>query len=152
MTYQHERDEAMAILKTEGMPLTAIRTLFRLSQTLHRLAVAQCNGDWPADNGERKVVFCPTCQSGFVASSYRHAKGETFKVCPDCYATTRVKALLVALNNNRHPGHDWHNEGLPAFRPIFAGDPRGCVLKVRVPSGRTNDSGREGICIPVRER
>lgn len=32
--------------------------------------------------------------------------------------------------------------------PIFNGDPRGAVLKIKVPSGRTNDGGREGVCVP----
>lgn len=32
--------------------------------------------------------------------------------------------------------------------PIFNGDPRGAVLKLKVPSGRTNDWGREGVCVP----
>ena len=34
--------------------------------------------------------------------------------------------------------------------PLFGGDPRGCVVKVRVPSGYTNDWGREGVCVPTR--
>ena len=29
------------------------------------------------------------------------------------------------------------------------GDPRGCVVKLRVKSGRTNDMGQEGICVPA---
>ena len=31
----------------------------------------------------------------------------------------------------------------------FSGDPRGCVVKIQVPDGYTNDWGREGICIPA---
>jgi hypothetical protein len=31
---------------------------------------------------------------------------------------------------------------------VFSGDPRGAVLKIRVPSGVTNDLGQEGICVP----
>jgi hypothetical protein len=33
--------------------------------------------------------------------------------------------------------------------PVFSGDPRGNVLKIRVPDGYTNDWGREGICVPT---
>lgn len=33
-------------------------------------------------------------------------------------------------------------------QPVFFNDPRGAVLKIRVPSGYTNDMGREGICVP----
>ena len=32
--------------------------------------------------------------------------------------------------------------------PIFGGDPRGAVLKLRVPSGKANDWGGAGICVP----
>lgn len=32
--------------------------------------------------------------------------------------------------------------------PVFQGDPRGATVKLRVPSGKTNDWGREGICVP----
>ena len=37
---------------------------------------------------------------------------------------------------------------LPGIIPVFQGDPRGAVLKLRVPSGKTNDGGRTGICVP----
>lgn len=36
----------------------------------------------------------------------------------------------------------------PGFSPIFGGDPRGCVLKLRVPSGAANDWGKDGYCVP----
>lgn len=31
---------------------------------------------------------------------------------------------------------------------LFSSDPRGTVLKIRVPDGFTNDFGGEGICVP----
>lgn len=31
----------------------------------------------------------------------------------------------------------------------FGGDPRGCVVKIVVPDGYTNDFGAEGICVPA---
>lgn len=31
---------------------------------------------------------------------------------------------------------------------VYSGDPRGAVLKIRVPDGFTNDMGKEGICVP----
>lgn len=33
---------------------------------------------------------------------------------------------------------------------VLSGDPRGCTVKLTVPSGRTNDWGREGICVPTK--
>jgi hypothetical protein len=35
-----------------------------------------------------------------------------------------------------------------ADRVRFGGDPRGCTVKLVFPSGRTNDWGHEGICVP----
>lgn len=34
------------------------------------------------------------------------------------------------------------------FGVLFQGDPRGSTVKITVPSGYTNDWGREGICVP----
>jgi hypothetical protein len=36
------------------------------------------------------------------------------------------------------------------FSAVFSGDPRGAVVKIKVPSGRTNDWGQQGICVPTR--
>ena len=33
--------------------------------------------------------------------------------------------------------------------PVFQADPRGATVKLKVPGGRTDDMGREGICVPV---
>lgn len=33
--------------------------------------------------------------------------------------------------------------------PLFSGDPRGATVKLKVPSGRTNDWGNTGICVPT---
>ena len=32
--------------------------------------------------------------------------------------------------------------------PIFSGDPRGCTVKLKMPSGATNDFGHTGVCVP----
>jgi hypothetical protein len=130
MSYQKDRDEFIARMAAEGMPLEVSRQLLSKAATLQRLAEAQCNGDWPADNGERPTVQCTECMGGWVPSVLR--KG----LCPDCRTSARVKALVQAL---------------PGFGVILSGDPRGAVVKVTVPSGRTNDWGQNGICVPVRE-
>ena len=35
------------------------------------------------------------------------------------------------------------------FGVIFSGDPRGITVKITVPSGKTDDYGKEGICVPT---
>lgn len=70
MTYQHERDEFISLATQEGLGLDTCRKLLRYATTLHRLAEAQCNGDWPY-NGDRdrpsaiKVEMpCTWCGAG----------------------------------------------------------------------------------------
>lgn len=43
------------------------------------------------------------------------------------------------------------NEILKPFgiTPIISGDPRGCVLKLQMPDGSTNDFARTGWCVPI---
>jgi len=38
----------------------------------------------------------------------------------------------------------------PGFGVVFCGDPRGACVKIKVPSGRTDDWGQTGICVPTR--
>lgn len=166
MTYQQERDHFIAQLTREsGLPahqaVDLARQLLRHATTLHRLAEAQCNGDWPADNGERKVIPCPLCESSWVPSAitgghlaqlaWKLAGGakaprpawclnpiET-KACPDCRTAARVTELLADM--------------VPAYKADFSGDPRGCVLKL-YPADTPHediDSGRaRPIYVPGR--
>ena len=34
------------------------------------------------------------------------------------------------------------------FEPVFSGDPRGATVKLKVRSGRYDDWGQTGICVP----
>jgi hypothetical protein len=130
MSYSLDRDETVALLTEEGLDIPALRVILRAAQTLHRLAVAQCNGDWPADNGQRETIECTNCGNYWDASTIAKSG-----LCQNCRTRARVLEVLP--------------EG---FTPVFGGDPRGCVLKVAVPSGKTDDHAREGLCIPVRNR
>lgn len=130
MTKQQLREEFVGVMAREvpSMPLRDVRAIMRHATTLHRLAEAQCNGDWPCDNGERRVVPCVRCEGGYHPSVLNKAK-----VCPDCRTCDRVQALCAPHN----------------VQPCFQGDPRGCVLKLKVPSGFGNDWGGEGlVCVP----
>ena len=41
-------------------------------------------------------------------------------------------------------------EAGPGYGCKVGGDPRGCVVKLTVPSGYVNDFGQEGICVPAK--
>jgi hypothetical protein len=126
-TTPRERYDFERICQEESIPLDLARKLMRAEATLHRLAEAQCNGDYPADNGERKVKPCPKCESMWVPSFFT-VKG----ICRECSLSERIAKICKEYN----------------IEPQFGGDPRGAVLIIKVPSGRTNDWGKTGIVVP----
>ena len=132
MSYQTERDDFIAAMAREGVATYKCRTLLGAAGKLHRLAEAMCNGDWPCDNGERPTKECTECGLGYAPEAMRRG------VCPECRTQTRIKAFVTGLG--------------AGFEAIVNGDPRGAVLKIKVPSGNTDDWGKEGICVPTRER
>ena len=158
MSYRKERDEFINRATLEGLELPVILKLLRYATTLQRLAEAQCNGDWPADNGERKVKPCPRCEAGFVPSVFRTSDKRVprgtngaerynahntklecaVKVCPDCRTTELVSQLLP-----------------PEFKAHTNGDPRGAVLRLSTPGYPWDECGKNGaygLYVPARER
>lgn len=159
MSYRKERDEFMRQTHAIGLDYDVTCKLLRYATTLHRLAEAQCNGDWPCDNGERKTVPCPLCEGGYVPSAitggrlaraaWEQASTPTTgqqridtpkakrKACPDCRTQAAVHLLL--------DGTQW--------QPYFQGDPHGAVLTLH-PKGTSHDDmycGRSrGVYVPTR--
>jgi hypothetical protein len=127
MSYQAERDQFIATTARLGLPLPVATALLRAATTLQRLAVAQCNGDWPADNGERRVVQCARCERYWVPAVV--LKGG----CADCRAEARAHAAVV--------GTGW--------TVTTQGDPRGYVLRILPLHG---DPDRDPIGVPTRDR
>lgn len=134
MNYQREREDFIVAMAREGMPASVARLIMRHANTVQRLAVAECNGDWSCDNGERKVEFCGPCGAGYVESAMR-GKGPA-RMCQSCATGARLKALLS----------ECHGFAVAEL----GGDPRGACVKLRVPSGKTDDGGKIGICVPTR--
>ena len=126
---QQWRDEFIASMARKNVSVGIAQRLLRYAATAQRLSEAACNGDWPADNGERPTKECPECQGGWVASSFRRG------VCPDC-AHERVVHQFVAAE-------------LPGWGVRLHGDPRGCVLKVIppdvTPRNDCDDAGAIGV-------
>lgn len=131
MSKQKDREEFIAIMTQEGMPLPTIRALMRASATLQRLNEAECNVEQinprHLNDGDGKA-FCGDTSSRVV----RMASAVTCWTCRGVLVERRVAKMLA---------------GTP-FVANFQGDPRGAAIKVKVPSGRTNDWGNEGICVP----
>lgn len=128
MNYQTERGVFLEVMRAEGVPQVVTRAVLRDAATIQRLAVAQCNGDYPCDNGTRAVVFTCKCEGGYVPEAIKGGQ------CPDCRAQARIVKALAPYK----------------IEADFQGDPRGACVKLVVPSGRTDDWGRTGMCVPTR--
>jgi hypothetical protein len=85
------------------------RYITRLASAHDRHAEASCNGDWPYDNGERKVIFCRVCEGGMVRS-----KIDKHGVCESC----RLDARILAYANEC------------GIKAEVQGDPRGWTVKL----------------------
>ena len=134
MKNQRWRDEYLVRVSKLGMDLDTALLLLRHAATLQRLAEAQCNGDWPADNGECQTAECLNCGSFWHPSVL---KGKD-KLCPDCRTVASVKAICKRFNGRK--GRLAEIAGFPEVVPIFGGDPRGCVLKLQFPGQDENSA------------
>lgn len=75
------------------------------------------------------------------------------------YAATAQRLAETACNRELTPAETRKQERIKATLLQFclergtsvhvSGDPRGCVVKLAVPDGYTNDWGQEGICVPA---
>jgi hypothetical protein len=140
---ERERAEFLAWAETVGMGQETALLLLRYSATLHRLAEAQCNGDYPyhvdrENVHEGLIATCPQCESRLTWRALKkHPRlypGTGQKVCPDCYTTQRAKDAVPA-----------------AWIPVFQGDPRGYPLRLFPAGTPTTDieSGRaSGVGVP----
>ena len=127
MSNQRQREDFIARLAKHNIPPDDARKLLRYARTLHRLAEAQCNGDGPYVTGK----VCPFCKGEWAKSSVTKHGG-----CPDC-RTKRLARNLVAFLRDTIP--------LPGFAPEFSGDPRGYVLKLRLPGDPGGIDGFVGV-------
>ena len=109
MSYQHERDEFISRASKEGLDLPTITKLLKYASALQRLAVAQCNGDWPY-NGDRDRPSRAFQYPGYIDSitnEWVNSRMETdasiksrqrhdacYTVCPKCEASGVTKSAM----------------------------------------------------------
>jgi hypothetical protein len=97
----------------------------------------------------------------FVFAMARHGNSITLHNCKRImrYAATMQRLAETACNRELTKREILKDEAMMAkiieicapsdIEPSFSGDPRGCVVKLAVPDGYTNDMGQEGICVPA---
>ena len=99
------------------------RLLCRHGKTYARIQELNCNG------------VGTYCNEPIERFNKRQARHEAWCEKREVQLEKRMRAIVAELG--------------PGFGVVFSGDPRGSTVKVTVPSGRTNDWGHEGICVPT---
>lgn len=180
MSYREHRERTIARLMAAGWNYYDADRLHARANTAQRLAEAMCNGDYPADNGERKTRECPRCGCGWAPAAFvtsaqlatwkaerkqLQADPETGPVMARAgapYSPEKIARLqeLNALIANPKICPDCRNdEKIGALLPegwtfTTAGDPRGCVLRVAPPGVNVRavngDEARQVICVESR--
>ena len=155
MSYQKDRDEFVAQIVSEvqsqwrapmardGSPtqqaLDLARLILRNAATIQHCEELVCSSE--AANRDR--VPCPAAKSGKdedCACDYDHQADKHRD-------TPRVQVqILRARQRIEAACKPW------GIVPNCSGDPRGCVVKLLLPSGRWNSWGgkEDGFCVPVR--
>lgn len=147
MDYQREREQFLLAMQAEGMPPDVARLILRHANTIQRCAVLECS----SEAADRDRVRCPGTEPNCLCRDYgsydpkgtRHGKPAPHGTVPriartSARAEARIAALCAQVSNGK------------PFVPVFHGDPRGACVKLQVPSGKTDDWGREGMCVPTR--
>ena len=138
MTYREERDDFMARMGAEKIPVSVARALLREATTLQKLAELECS----SEAADRDRVPCPkryqTAQ-GCLCDDYGSKDGEAHGMVPRiAVREAMVKRRVTALCRER------------GLTPHFGGDPRGAVLVIGVPSGASTSWGGEGLAVPAQ--
>jgi hypothetical protein len=102
--------------------------LLRWGATYGRLAEAQCNGGYPADNGEGKTYQCPKCEIGWRVRS-------ALKECPDCRAERIIDETCISMRGD--------------VTPDFQGDPRGHTVRLQIAGAPLDAYERPALAIPT---
>jgi hypothetical protein len=131
---QKDREAFVATMVREGGSLDLARWLMRSSATLTRLAEAECSIE--VEHPRHLLIGARTaCGDDPQPYNLRTTQNHQLVTCWGCKYDAVERRVRV------------HLAGGP-FVPIFSGDPRGAVLRIKVPSGRTDDWGQTGICVP----
>lgn len=142
---QKERKEFIGIMSREGVRLDVARAFLRAGASLHRIAELECS----SEAADRDRVPCPgklaKVDTGFCLcrdyGSY-HADGNPGGAMPRAAHGTVPRIVVRGAKIEARVHKLAKANGLGV---VMGGDPRGAVLIVTVPSGRSNDWGGRGV-------
>lgn len=154
-----ERERFQALMESEGMPREISRRILRHAQTVQRLAELACS----SEAADRDRVLCNTALRLSVGRCLCADYGSYDRTVERCGAPEAahgsVPRYMVQSAQAERLIREWCDKATTArtykcdpvgFTPIFQGDPRGACVTIKVPSGKTNDWGQTGICVPTR--
>jgi len=101
--------------------------LCRQATTYHRIQEQHCNGHPAMDNPSIPIADANRLQAKFEQLLEKQEANIENRVNMLCHSLPKVEGKHI--------------------EPIFSGDPRGAVIKLKMPDGRYDDWGHEGICI-----
>jgi hypothetical protein len=149
MGYQAERDQFIATVSREGMPLTAASQLLRIATTINRLAELACS----SEAADRDRIPCPASPLDLrgrarrpsgpcICDGHNDTHEDIARIrLQDWQAEQRAKRIVAAL------GAGW--------AVLTSGDPRGYTLRVVPPSYAARNEGQSihnlrAIGVPAR--
>lgn len=143
MATTREREEFVGAMVREGVPVEVARKVMRHAASIQRYAELACS----SEAADRDRAPCPGYREG--------DKGRTACLCRD-YGSAPNGGPALHGDVPRYAVQDERAQArivalLAPFGvvPDFQGDPRGACVKLRVPSGRTDDWGQTGLCVPA---
>ena len=91
------------------------------------------------DHSITQVIDLAHWLQRLAATHNRYAEADCNRgLTPDEEKRNDILELMVA-----HQCKQW------GMGVVFSGDPRGATIKLRLPSGKTDDWGKQGLCVPA---
>ena len=116
-----------ASIATTSEVLEICSKLCRHAKSYHRIMEAECNGHSACHNPSLPIATVSKLQAEHEKWCERRSQQLEKRIRKLCY-------LLPLIDGER-------------ITPIFNGDPRAAVVKLKMPDGRYDDWGKEGICV-----
>lgn len=138
-TYTEWRREFVARLAEEGVNKTRAAIILSNANKLQRIAADDCSDETAYKHWESQRARCVICHEREPeARTYVGISGAVRYVCTEHKAE---RAILDAAKGQ---------DGITSVD--FSGDPRGCVVKLRMKSERGDSFGdSRDLCVPARE-
>jgi hypothetical protein len=159
-SYSKQREAFLVTMASEGLPLYVGRTVLAKANTIQRNATLSCS----SEAADRDRVPCPGIkrEADCICDKFLCACGHSVNVhansgapCEKCTCTkvNPQHETIPRIDRQTARLEKYLTELLAKYniKPDFQGDPRGCCVKLAVPSGKTDDWGRTGICVPTRD-